>query len=380
VTLSAAETIRGRLIDLQGQPAGGVKVHVSRIGATPARDGMYRAILVDGLGHGVEEDETSPEQEKATQMLLGSRVMMSNGQMMVTVGANGDPAPAPTVSGVVFSDPASTVAHWPEPVTTDADGYFTIRGVSRAQGLGLQIRDDRFALQSLDLPAGAPNPKEAVTLPLAPARTLEGVVLASDTGKPVPNARVHVNPPQPYGSFIIAFAGLEGNGVDWKGRRRSGTGSEFFYSLALDGGHEELPTIEVLTDENGRYRVNLPLGDTANLRVSSPAGETFLDRTVSVAWKKGATRQTHDIQMPRGVPLRGRVTESGKPIAGARVDFWSKALQLPEGVRLPRSVKTGADGAFVALLPPAVWHVLVNSANSDYLCQKVPADKLTDGR
>jgi hypothetical protein len=58
------------------------------------------------------------------------------------------------------------------------------------------------------------------------------------------------------------------------------------------------------------------------------------------------------------------------------VDFWAPGLNLPEGVRFPRSINTGVDGRFEILLPPASWHLLVNTA-SDYVHQKILASKLT---
>jgi hypothetical protein len=88
------------------------------------------------------------------------------------------------------------------------------------------------------------------------------------------------------------------------------------------------------------------------------------------------------VALTRGVPVRGRVTEGagGKTVAGARVDFWAKGLKLPEGVRRPRHVQTGADGVFRALLPPASWHLLVNAAKPDYVFQKIAVDKVVDGK
>ncbi len=383
ITLAEGEALRGRLIDLQGQPAAGVKVYVSRVGARPANDnGMYRAFLVDGVGHGFDDEETPSENANA-QLFVGAQIMMSNGQTTVNINADGKPPEAQPVPAVVFPNPTSAVPFWPEAVVSDAAGNFTIRGVGRGQGLGLQVRDDRFGLQVLDIPAQGDKSRDVITLPLAPARMLEGTVTAADTGKPIPNARIQVNPPQGSGAFSLAFSGIGGvGGTDWKGRQGLGTATDLFYAVALAGGTsaEELPKIEIRADENGRYRVNLPIGDSPSLRVSAPDGEPFLKQSTSVNWRKGAARQTLDLQLTRGVPVQGKVTESGQPVSGARVDFWSKGLKLPEGIRPPRSVTTGKDGKFTALLPPAHWFVLVNGATSDYVCQKLPANSFSDGQ
>src|SRR5262249_44320559 len=63
--------------------------------------------------------------------------------------------------------------------------------------------------------------------------------------------------------------------------------------------------------------------------------------------------------------------------AGGGVDFWSKGLKLPEGVRHPRAVHTAADGTFAALLPPGSWHLLVNGPEPVYLYHPIAIDKLT---
>jgi hypothetical protein len=374
IALADEQIIRGRLIDLQGQPAAGVKVHVSRVGTRPTHDGTYRAMIAPGL-------EEEPESGTVPPSLLETRVMVSMGQQKLMINGGTKPAAGRALPAVVFAESVVTRPLWPQPVISDAQGYFTIRGVGRGQGVGLQIHDERFALQVLDVPAEKTSSSEVILLAVAPARTLEGTVVEADRGKPIPHARLQVNPPNPLGGFVVSFVGLEQGNADWKGRQGLGTGGGTYYALALEGGAalEELPSLEIRADENGRYRANLPLGDSPTINVRGPDDQPFLKRAVSVNWRKGAARQTLDIPLSRGVLVQGKVTEqtSGQPVADARVDFWSKGLELPEGVQPPRTVRTDKDGAFQALLPPAVWYVLVNGATSDYVCQKISADKLT---
>src|SRR5262249_18623656 len=61
--LAPEQLVRGRLIDLQGQPAAGVKLHVSRVGSRPvgAHDGIYRAILLDPSASLDVEEEGAAE-------------------------------------------------------------------------------------------------------------------------------------------------------------------------------------------------------------------------------------------------------------------------------------------------------------------------------
>jgi hypothetical protein len=172
-------------------------------------------------------------------------------------------------------------------------------------------------------------------------------------------------------------------GADARGRRGLG---EHVYAVAFAAqiglpDDRDLPALEVQADAAGRFRVSLFSAGSYQLRVRPPQGEPYLTRTVTVRWPQGAVvRKVVDVELVRGVPVRGRVTEApgGQAVAGARVDFWSKGLKLPPGVRQPRSALTGPDGTFEALLPPASWHLLVNGPLPAYVLQPVPIDKLSD--
>src|SRR5205814_1502435 len=70
------------------------------------------------------------------------------------------------------------------------------------------------------------------------------------------------------------------------------------------------------TDAQGRFRLPLALGDTVQLQILPPAGLPCLGVTKTVRLPRGAVKHTLEIALPRGVPLRGRVTEqeSGEAI------------------------------------------------------------------
>jgi RNA polymerase sigma factor (sigma-70 family) len=101
LTLPAEQSIRGRLLDLQGQPAAGVKVVVLRIGTR------------DDLG---------------------------------------------------LWEPSVDMPLWPKPTTSDAEGFFTLTGLPRNQEVWLEIYDDRFARQTLRLSAGDAAKEKTWTL------------------------------------------------------------------------------------------------------------------------------------------------------------------------------------------------------------------------
>ena len=155
LTLAVESPIRGRLVDIEGQPAANV------------------------------------------QMTVGSiMIQFRDGQSGESVGF-GD-----------FKSPSAFA--WPKPITSDADGRFVIHNVAAGQGVFLNVAGtDRFAPQQLAINTGLPEqrgdrdgtyrsqvvknlkPQEEAVLPLAPAQMIEGVVRYEDTGEPAPNRAAH---------------------------------------------------------------------------------------------------------------------------------------------------------------------------------------------
>src|SRR5262245_16976528 len=214
IRLQPQQVHRLRLIDLQGQPAAGVKVYVARLGKATWRwklDGHEFNGYDGGDATGLSWLRTFTQPEPR---------------------AKAEPLPA-----------------WPVPVTTDKDGRLTLQGVGRDQGIGLLVRDDRFALQVLDIKPPQSNEKtEELTLTLAPPRLVEGKITDSESGKPVPQARLHVttNCIACHAVPFPLFAGT--GGADWKGRRGFAHELSFPSSifLGVDGG----------ADANGKFWLN----------------------------------------------------------------------------------------------------------------------------
>ena len=77
---------------------------------------------------------------------------------------------------------------------------------------------------------------------------------------------------------------------------------------------------------------------TQCLRPLLPTGNPTSASAKDLAWPKGAIEQTVDLALPRGVLIRGKVTEegTGQPVADAMVIFYPSA---------PRAARAGAaDG------------------------------------
>jgi hypothetical protein len=366
VRLAPAQVVRGRLIDLQGHPAAGVTVHLCRLGDRAASGpGPYRLRV-----------------REATDTLVAEELDLSLEAMTTNDIWNGV-RPRQPLPALRFLEPPAKLPFWPAAVTTDRQGRFTFRGVPQNQGLGLQVRDPRYAVQALDVRARPGEKPAEVTLVLAQARVLEGRVTDADTGKPLPHARLRIPAPRdPRLLNLTVFLDVDdfqAGEVDWRGRRTVDRISSTlaFLATAAAGG-DELPGIDVRADKDGRYKVPLFLADSYTVEASGPSGEPYFSQTRSVNWPKAAARRELNLALTRGVWVKGTVTEvpAAKPVAGARVDFWAPGLKLPAGARFPRPRTTGADGRFQALLPAGSWQVVVNAVAPEYVYEKVAAAKL----
>ena len=175
--LPADEPIRGKLIDIEGQPAADVTLKLVGVQNVTDRFGQ------DGVGY-----------------------------------PGGDEPPAA----------------WLPPATSDEQGRFTIRGVPAGHGVFLQgAGSDRFAPQDIALNTGMPEqrgerdrtyrslvqnlePGEEAVLTLPPAQWFEGVVRYEDSGEPAAHARVTIWASQEESSSMISVSGQ----ADKQGRYR----------------------------------------------------------------------------------------------------------------------------------------------------------------
>src|SRR6185437_6975497 len=118
-----------------------------------------------------------------------------------------------------------------------------------------------------------------------PARIIEGRVLAADSGSPVPGA-------------VVAVAAS---------RDQYGT----------------MHNTRCRADGQGHYTINPTPGGYFRVSAYAPEGQPYLVPEVEFAWAKGAVRESLDVKLPRGVLVRGKVTEAGtdRPLPGSSVQF-----------------------------------------------------------
>ena len=250
----------------------------------------------------------------------------------------------PVIALDLWGYPPKGLRTWPGPSTTDDQGRLTLRGIGRDLGISMSIRDPRFARQGVvrQVQAGA----ETKTLVLQPAQIIEGRVLAADTGQPIPNA--------------IVAAGTD---VD----------SEF-----ARGFH----TGKFRADAGGRFSINPMIGSNYTLGAFPPAGQPYLIHQEKLAWTKGAVKMTHDITLPRGVILRGKVVEqgTGRPLAGSSIQFFPIPPRKDVLDGWEAIVASGQDGSFEIVVPGGKGHLLVFGPTSDYILEKIGGYTLRSGK
>jgi RNA polymerase sigma factor (sigma-70 family) len=312
--------------------AGGYRLTVP----LPPADGRYLLFLkatADGYGLGSQfHDSTAARPQTDIRMVPECPTRV---RLVSLEGAAAARVP------VTFSLPnygvVPTGPSWQGRATTDDQGRLTVRGVGPGWRVWLEVRDERFACQRLELETGVGKETGEHLFTLAPPRPIEGRVLGQDTRKPLGNVRV-----------------------------------------VIQASHEHTITGEVegRTDADGRYRIIPFTGSYFDVRAFPADGVPYLPWEEQFAWPKGALRRTQDFTLSRGVLVRGRVNESGsgKPLAGAEVTYRPRRRANPfyrrgllEDVLAANPTRTGSDGTYQLAVLPGPGHLLVRGPTPDYL-------------
>jgi beta-lactamase regulating signal transducer with metallopeptidase domain len=269
--LVADEPIRGRVLDLEGHPVVGARVHVVLITDSRSRSlGPWLAALKSG----------TPRYNAAAHALLGP---------ILSVGLANNSWDT-TIPGVQDS------------TTTDGDGRFTFRGLGAERVIDLAITSDTTAYRRVTVATRIMPPivraassgdfglelfGAEFTTAAKPTRPVVGTVRDAKTGKP-----------------------LEGVGIEsWQ------LAGEFF---APQRG------VRTRSDSQGRYRlVGLPKGNGNVIRVIPNDDQPYFMRRLDVPETPGIEPVTVDIELTRGLWISGRVIDkdTGKPVR-AHLNYW----------------------------------------------------------
>jgi RNA polymerase sigma factor (sigma-70 family) len=334
VRLQPEQVVSVALIDLQGQSAAGVKVHVYSM----LDNKVNKHLAFHTLMHSANADGDLDGWPDVWETSLG---------------------------GFPFREYAGKgVRLWPEAITTDAKGRFQLRGFGRNQFVHLLVEDERFAVQRIVLETGSRESRNSAPIVLQPARHLEGRVVDADTGKPIPNARLVVRGSAMYGAIESLEAWLQAD----------------FHRPPLDRS-------EVRSDAQGRFRLRLAVGDGFFLQAFAPDGQPYLGMEKSIKFPRGTAKQTVRIDLPRGTLVKGKVTEkgSGKPVDQAEIHFQPlrennprrrPGLLLGEG----HSVFSQPDGSYQIIVPPQPGHLLCRIPGEPFLQQVISLSELMTGK
>jgi RNA polymerase sigma factor (sigma-70 family) len=381
--------VAGRVLDPDGNPVKGAIVevvarpHAPRVGAstgderftrlghgTTDGDGRFRleaprtsstsfpALIAIGAAPGfglgwaelnADADQPGADIRLRPEQAVRARLVDVNGLpaagVEVRVQSMGRATDKGTWDGISFWDsPPEGLRTWPGPIKTDDQGRLVLNGVGRGLSVNFTVRDLRFARQDRTVePAGPTASRDTEkTIALESSRIIEGRVLAADTGKPIPNAVV---------SATTRVHNENANG--------------FF-------------TTKFRADAQGRFQMNPIAGEVYTLGAFPTGGEPYLIQQDELKWTRGAVKTTHDIKLPRGVSIRGKVTEqgTGRPLAGSSIQF----IPLGGGDKVlwgwQAIVASKDDGSYQIAVPPGKGHLLVFGPTPDYVLEEIGSNRL----
>ncbi len=319
---------------------------------TSSRQYQVGAVAI-APGHGAGWVELDPDADRPTADITLRPEQMIHGRLFDVQGrpARGVAVSVESMGTVVTGSPNTTLGDaegpyffqvkpgdlpaWPRPATSDADGRFTIRGAGRGLRVGLVIDDPRFARQRTHVDTDSSSESKTVTMAVEPARIITGRVTYADTGKAAPHALVG-----------ILIQGDDGTST-WAG--------------------------DIETDDQGRFHFNPGSGPRYWFSAFPPEREPYLNVQQKLEWPKGAIEHSVNLALTRGVLVRGRVTDegSGKPVAGARIGYYSNPdFDLQSGARNSRAV-TAADGSFQFGVMPGPGYLTVLGPGEDYVLREI---------
>ena len=327
--------VRGRILDEKGLPVPGAQVALLANRPVRGELGRHDEVLSEGQAGAdgafaleVPEEEvpwvckrgqlkvlaSAPGRALAAIAVQTSDLSVSND---IRLGASGDvhgqvvdqenrPAAGVAVYVVGYdhvgreviqgSDdpPPAALTGWPQPLITDQDGRFSIAGLDPQNRLSLEVRDARFGRQLTLLnnqPAWSPKPavrEDSLRIKLAPPQVVEGQVLAADTQKPVPFARLSMVPVEPLEPF------------------------------ALVRHH-----VDARADAVGRFRMQPLPGGTFRVFACGKDNDPYLIGARTVTWPQGTVHKELTLTLERGIPVHGQIVEAdaGRPVAGTQVEY-----------------------------------------------------------
>ncbi len=313
--------------------------------------GVYRDIrlVAAAPGHGFAVQPLRPVSGRQEAEIELRREHIVRGRL---IDLKGQPVVGATVR-VVESNwwlPPPVLSIW-APATTDDKGLFLIGGLNEGT-VNLVIKGEKFTPQRSQIDPVPADNAETRAISVSPAKRLHGQVVFADTGKPAAGARIN------------SIGAIVGDGR-WLETRTDGDGNFAVNPFAPDEksmfGRDLSYFLSVFPPQDARYTV-------AELLV--PASS--------------ASVQEVRVELRRGVLVKGRVTEagSGKPVAGARVQYTDRGGEHIAGPIEPSRLNTaitGSDGRFELPVLPKAGYLMVLGPTPDYITVAKSDQELDQG-
>jgi RNA polymerase sigma factor (sigma-70 family) len=176
---------------------------VALLGQAPGHGPGHHPLPLDQLGAPVKL-------ELPRERVLRGRLLDLQGQPVAGAKVGLERASGKLPSGKFFyldyHITPMAAEYRPQPAVSDAKGYYRLRGLPADCDLALDVQGEGAAVapQTVEVSQRV-APDREFSVSLAPQRVLEGTVIYQDTGKPVPNARLRIDAVKPYpgGGFQI---------------------------------------------------------------------------------------------------------------------------------------------------------------------------------
>jgi len=323
VRLSNEHVVRGRLVDLKGQPAVGAKVRIVEWGTKYPLGKIepWNEVSTDDKGRfllrGLEDRkyrvEFSHPKLASHQEEFQAVPRASKEKVIVTVSdahaihgtVTYENSGKPVANAAVMAPQGDFGAFW-QMTRTDDKGRYRINPFPPGNDMGLGRAKSYFL--NVFPPNGEPLLVSRLAIPLSRGKSQQvdialkqgtlviGRVL-DEANRPVEGARVQYRPKNPGHERTYMTAPTEASQVQVAITKEDGS-----YELGVPPGKGELlvlgPTLDFIPVETRRGVYRLYANATVSLNVSP---ETNV--------------QTHDFQLQRGITLKARVTDGeGKPI------------------------------------------------------------------
>jgi len=375
----APKTITGLVLDSEGKPIAGAKLaafampmphekflenHLRLVGhAESDGSGKFQMDLTDksasvyssldlvitAQGRGVLQKELDPEKARQELTVRLEADQAVSGRLIDLQGV-----PAANVSLQLWACSRNDTDTWwftppEEPhllpldvstrVTTDSQGRFNLHGFAPGTRITLEVHDDRFAQQRLEIETAKSAPPKDFTFALVAAHRLEGKVTFEDTGKPAAGTKLFVQ--------------------------------------VMNTQHDNMRTWRMLeTDAEGRFQFIPAPGKLATIFAYPPKGSPYLFRRTEHTLTEGKQQQI-DLTLRRGIAVRGKVTDAatGLPIARAKIEYRPQHKNNPhfreDAIARFESyepeTESNADGTFQIGVLAGKGNLLIKGPTANYV-------------